>query len=42
MFTTKSNLWDPQHKDNFKKPLIADAWRVIEAGANVTATNAIR
>lgn len=30
-YRKKSLLWDLQHKDRFKKPLKADAWREIGA-----------
>lgn len=35
-YCNKSLLWDPQHKDHFKKPLKPNAWR--ETGAEMDIT----
>ena len=36
-YRNKSLLWDPQHKNHFKKPLKADAWREIGAEMDMSA-----
>lgn len=36
-YRKQSILWDPQHKDHYKKHKKADAWREISAEMNVSA-----
>lgn len=42
VYKTKNLLWDPKHKDHFKKPLREDAWREIAVEINSTAENCKR
>lgn len=37
IYKRKTVLWDPKHKDHFKKPLKEDAWREISVEINKNA-----